>query len=53
MGTLLFRGDNVHGVLGNDEDGRGELVAQQPKLKSTSLREALGLIRLAHDDGDG
>jgi hypothetical protein len=43
----------MHGVLGNDKDGRGELVAQQPELHSAGLCEALRLIRLAHDNGDG
>ena len=52
MSTLLLGGDNVHGVLSDYEDSRGELVTQQPELKSTRLREALRFIRLAHNDGD-
>ena len=32
MDTLLLGGDNVHGVLSDYEDGRGELVAQKPEL---------------------
>ena len=43
----------MHGILGDDEDGRGKLVAEQPELHGAGLCEALGLIGFAHNDADG
>lgn len=51
--TFFLGRHNVDGFGRDDEDGRRELIAQEPELDSAGLVKVLRFVRLAHDNSDG